>query len=72
MAQVWKATDLIQDVDVAVKVLNEDAELGDLQSECKMLQAINNDGVVKIRDATSMNGRFLIVMEFSKGTRSKH
>ena len=67
MAQVWKATDLIQDVDVAVKVLNEDAELGDLQSECKMLQAINNDGVVKIRDATSMNGRFLIVMELLEG-----
>lgn len=67
MAQVWKATDLIQDVDVAVKVLNEDAELGDLQTECQMLQAINSDGVVKIRDATSMNGRFLIAMELLEG-----
>ena len=62
-AQVWEAYDKIQRVDVAIKIFDTDEADDDVRSECAILQSIALPGVVKIRDATVLNGRWLIVME---------
>lgn len=63
MAEVWDAYDLIQQVPVAIKILNPDTAGEAFRAECANLQAITHPGVVKIRDATLLNGRWLIIME---------
>lgn len=62
-AQVWEAYDKIQRVDVAIKIFDTDEAGDDVRSECAILQSIAHPGVVRIRDATVLNGRWLIVME---------
>ncbi len=75
-ADVWKARDTVQNLVVALKVSNREAveEWGRkaIEHEAQIASRLRHPGIVALRNADWIDGRFVMATELAKTTLARH
>jgi serine/threonine-protein kinase len=68
MGAVFRARQVSLDRTVAIKVLNDTAEIGERGQEPRIMACLSHSNVVNVYDGGTVSGRLYIVMEFVQGS----